>query len=567
MSDLILRCGPSVNGHQTIEALLGDRVVARDSVDLRSADSRGRFGALICDEVPGVDRAVVDRELMAIKPIPGNDWADPVPVDLPALPSIPINGLPDVLREWIEETAEATQTPIELAAILSLAVCSGVVARRIEIQPRAGWIEPINLYVVILLDPANRKSAVFNAAFSPIRKIESELIQAAKPEVGAAQSDRRMLESQLKAAERKGSTGDSAAAADAKRLAEQLAQEPEPVLPRLLLDDATSESIEMHLAAQGGRLIVAGAEGGVFDVMAGRYTGGAANLDVFLKGHSGDDLRVDRVVRGSLAVERACLTLAFAVQPDVIRGMGGNRSFRGRGLLGRFLYALPPSPLGHRKTKPDPVDAFTAANYENLIRRLHGLAESDDRVHTLRLSSEAADRFDCWQAEVEPWLANEGPLVGITDWGGKLCGLTARLAAVIHLAKWVGAHVNPIATDAEVELESVEAAVAIAKWAIPHARASIGLMAGDDGAVIDADAILTWLRRREAAEVSRRDIGQQFRSRFDNDQKRLDRALETLMDRGWLREVGDHVGRPGRPSLRFACHPWVANPPRVTGVL
>jgi hypothetical protein len=566
MDDLILRCGPGVNGHQTIEALLGERVLARDLVDLASADSRGRFGALIRAEVPGVELGLVERELLKIKPI-ADDWDDPVPVDLPVLPSIPIDGLPDVLREWILATAEATQTPVELAALLSLAACAGMVARRIEISPRAGWVEPINLYVVILLDPANRKSAVFNAAFGPIRKIESELIEQARPEVAVAQSNRTILQSQLKAAERKGATGDSAAVADAKRLAEQLAQEPEPVLPRLLLDDATPESIEMQLAAQGGRLIVAGAEGGVFDVMAGRYTGGAANLDVFLKGHAGDDLRVDRVVRGSLAVDRACLTLAYSVQPAVLRAMGANRSFRGRGLLGRFLYAMPPSPLGHRKIKPDPVDAFTAVNYENLIRRLHGLVAGDDRVHTLRLSAEAAERFDQWQSEVEPWLANEGPLVGLTDWGGKLVGLTARLAALIHLAKWVGTNVNPVTAGVEVEPDSIEAAVAIARWAIPHARASIGLMAGDDGAVLDADAIIGWLRRIEAAEVSRRDIGQQFRSRFDGDAKRLDRALDVLMDRGWLRPVDDRDGRAGRPSLRFRCHPWIAHPPRVTGVL
>jgi hypothetical protein len=496
-----------------------------------------------------------------------SEWDDPVPVDLPVLPRCPIDGLPDVLREWIVATVEATQTPGELAALLSLAACAGVVARRIEIEPRAGWIEPINLYVVILLDPANRKSAVFNAAFGPIRKIESELIEQARPEVAVAQSNRTILQSQLKSAERKGASGDSAAVADAKRLAEQLSQEPEPVLPRLMLDDCTPEACEMQLAAQGGRLIVAGCEGGLFDVMAGRYTGGAANLDVFLKGHAGDDLRVDRVVRGSLAVDRACLTLAFAVQPDVIRGMGANRSFRGRGLLGRFLFAMPPSPLGHRKIKPHPVPAKVAADYENLIRRLHGLVSRDDHVHRLKLSAEAAERLDQWQAEVEPWLANEGPLVGLTDWGGKLVGLTARLAVLIHLARWAGSHVNPITMGMDVDVDSVEAAVAIARWAIPHARASIGLMAGDDGSVIDADAILTWLRRTKAADVSRRDIGQQFRSRFDGDAKRLDRALDVLMDRGWLRPVDDPGGRSGRPSLRFECHPWIAHPPRVTGVL
>ncbi|MBL8889132.1 MAG: DUF3987 domain-containing protein [Planctomycetaceae bacterium] len=566
MSDLILKCGPRVNGHQTIEALLNDRVVARDSVDLASTNSRDQFVAMICKALPGVDRGAIDRELMNIKPIPGDGWDDPVAVDLPLLPSIPIDGLPDVLRDWIVATSEATQTPVELAALLSLAACSGMVARRIVIEPRAGWIEPINLFVVVLLDPANRKSSVLKSAFDPIRKIEAELIEAARPEIAVAQSNRRILESQLKGSEKKCAAGDSKAVADAKRLAAQLAQEAEPVAPKLLLDDASPEAVEMNLAAQGGRLIAAGAEGGLFDVMGGRYSG-SVNLDVFLKSHAGDDLRVDRVVRGSVAIDRVCLTLAYAIQPDVIRGLAGKPSFRGRGLLGRFLYALPPSPLGHRKIIPDPVPDKVANEYENLIRRLHGLIESDDHVHRLKLSAAAAERFDQWQSEVEPWLADEGPLVGLTDWGGKLCGLTARLAAVIHLARWVGDHVNPVRTKVEVEVDSIEAAVAIARWAIAHARASIGLMAGDDGSVLDADAILKWLKKQESAQVSRRNIGQQFRSRFDRDEKRLDRALDVLMDRGWLRPVDDQSVRAGRPSLRFDCHPWIANPPRVSGLL
>ncbi|MBL8852896.1 MAG: DUF3987 domain-containing protein, partial [Planctomycetaceae bacterium] len=388
MNDLILKCEPGSNGHRKIEAWLGDRVVARDSVDLASADSRGRFGALICNEMPGLDRGLIERELLAIKTIPGDEWDDPVAVDLPSLPSIPIDGLPDRLRLWIVATSESTQTPVELAALLALAACSGMVARRIVIEPRAGWIEPINLFVAVLLDPANRKSPVFKAAFAPIRLIESELVEVARPEVARTQSERRIVETQLKQAEgRAGKGGDADASREARELAERLAVMPEPVLPRLLVDDATAEAVEIQLSAQGGRLIVAGAEGGLFDVMGGRYSGGAGNLDVFLKGHPGDDLRVDRVVRGSVAVDRVCLTLAYAIQPDVIRGLAGKPSFRGRGLLGRFVYALPPSPLGHRKTKPDPVDDSVANDYENLIRDLFELAGDDDaNVRRLRLS-------------------------------------------------------------------------------------------------------------------------------------------------------------------------------------
>lgn len=66
-----------------------------------------------------------------------------------------------------------------------------------------------------------------------------------------------------------------------------------PVLPRLVADDVTPEAVASLLAEQGGRLAVLSAEGGILATLAGRYSG-APNLEVFLKGHAGDLLRVDR---------------------------------------------------------------------------------------------------------------------------------------------------------------------------------------------------------------------------------------------------------------------------------
>ena len=79
-------------------------------------------------------------------------------------------------------------------------------------------------------------------------------------------------------------------------------------MPKLIVDDATSEAIEMALVAQGGRLVVAGAEGGLFDVMAGRYSSGVGNFDVFLSGHANEDRRVVSASPvGSIFIERCLL--------------------------------------------------------------------------------------------------------------------------------------------------------------------------------------------------------------------------------------------------------------------
>lgn len=487
-------------------------------------------------------------------------WEDPIPIGAPRLPAFPVSALsPGVLGEWVAAQAEAAQVPAELPGLLALAVLSGTVARRIEVVASRSWREPVNLYVCCLMEPANRKSAVFRAATQPLRAIEAELIEEARPSVARAAADRRMLEAQAKAAEKKASSGDAEARELALNLAEQLAGEPEPALPRLIVDDATAEAVEIALAAQGGRLVVAGPEGGIFDVMAGRYSS-VGNLECFLKGHPNDDLQVDRVTRGVINVPRCCLTMAYAVQPEVIRGLADKPSFRGRGLIGRFIYGVPENRLGSRLVDAEPVPEALTAGYASLVRRLFSIPEGSNGPRLLTLAPETAERFRSWQRDIERWLGEDGRLEPMRDWGGKLAGQTARLAAVLHLSRYA-ASPDPVAVP--ICPESIEAAIELARWAIPHAVAAIALLAAGDGSLDDAAYILRWLRIRSAAEVTRRDIYHHGRARFNSDPLRLDRALAALVDRGWVRAVDERPAGPGRPSERYWVHPVVAGDPRV----
>ena len=87
------------------------------------------------------------------------------------------------------------------------------------------------------------------------------------------------------------------------------------------------------LLAEQGRIAVMSAEGGMFETIAGRYSQGVANLDVYLKGFSGDTLRVDRKTRPPEYVKKPALTMALTVQPAVIKDLAVKPGFRGRGLL------------------------------------------------------------------------------------------------------------------------------------------------------------------------------------------------------------------------------------------
>jgi hypothetical protein len=467
-------------------------------------------------------------------------WPEFVSFDVLNLPAFPTHVLPDVLRRWVEEESHATQTPPDLAALLALSVCSVGIARRVVVEPRPGWRESVNLFTAVLLDPGNRKSAVFADATKPLGEIEAELIEAARPEVARAQSDRRQDEARLKKLEKTAADkqGDDAEHArhEAGNLAAELAEQTEPVLPRLIVDDATAEKLGMMLAEQGGRIASMSPEGGVFDLMAGMYSkSGIPQFGVYLMGHSGDDLITDRVSRKSVRVERPALTCAYTIQPTVIDELAQNTAFRGRGLLARFLYAAPQSWIGRREIAPAPVSDATREAYRQAVRSLIEVKGEID----LQLSAAAAALLRAWEAEIEEMLAEGGQMELMRDWGAKLAGATVRLAAVLHCVEH-----GPVG---HVEEPTIAAAVEIARYLIPHAEAVLTMMLAKESSV-DADAryVLRWIERHGRREFTKRDALQHGKRRFKkaND---IDPALDGLVRRGYIRLRQVEASGPGRP--------------------
>ena len=252
----------------------------------------------------------------------------------------------------VAAVSEATQTDAGMAGTVALGALAACAGGRVMIEIRSGWREPLNLFTVTVAGPGERKSAVLRMLTAPLQGAERKLLEAGHAARLEAQTTKDVAikaADVAKAAAGK-STGDqrdellgqAIAAAEAAQAVEI------PPIPRLLADDVTPEACATLLAEQDGRLAVISAEGGIFDVIAGRYSGNVPVLDVWLKGHSGDPLRVDRKGRDPEYVENPALTLSLMIQPSVLSSMARQQAFRGRGLLARFLYSVPKSRVGHR---------------------------------------------------------------------------------------------------------------------------------------------------------------------------------------------------------------------------
>lgn len=138
--------------------------------------------------------------------------------------------------------------------------------------------------------------------------------------------------------------------ADVNATADEIANFKLVTAPRLLADDATPEAMTKLLSEQGGVMTIMSTEGGIFEILAGRYSG-TINIDAFLKAHTGDPIIVDRISRPPLYIPSPRLTMVLTVQPSVIKDLADKPGFRGRGLLARCWFSVPNSMVGYRVRK------------------------------------------------------------------------------------------------------------------------------------------------------------------------------------------------------------------------
>jgi DNA primase (bacterial type) len=514
----------------------------------------------------------------SIDPGGGPSWEPPIPFYEFDLPVFPTDALPSWLRDFVRAEAEATQTPPDLSAMLCLSVCSTACARRIAIQVREGFREPINIYSATVLPPANRKSPVVTHSTQPLEEYERDECQRNAPEIAEAKARYRIAETALKKQE------DEAARAklddrewltqEAVRLALEVSEIHVPVPPRLLADDSTPESLTTLLHQQQGCMAVLSAEGGIFDLMAGRYSSsGTPNFEVYLKAHAGDTLRVDRVNRPPEHIERPALTIGLAVQPEVLRGLMYKAGFRGRGLLGRFLYSLPKSPLGYRRSGAPAVSDRVRQNYrsmvQNLLRQTREVTNGEKVTeHLLYLDPPAAQRLREFEEWVEPQLSEYGELGNMTDWGGKLVGAVIRLAGLLHMATYANV---PAPWAFPIQLETISNAIRIGEYLIPHAKAAYAVM-GANPVIEEAKLILQWILRTGNRTFSKRQAFEGTKGHFKRVAE-MTEPIQMLIEHDFIQilPAGERT-KPGRPlSTRFGVNPYLhshnshnsQNPPRT----
>lgn len=99
------------------------------------------------------------------------------PVALPTAkspPPFPIRALPPTIRDMVNFVSETTQVYPDMPASVALAALSVCLQGKAKVSFSPYWSEELNLYMLIIAPPGERKSAVFSAMTAPINKFVNE---------------------------------------------------------------------------------------------------------------------------------------------------------------------------------------------------------------------------------------------------------------------------------------------------------------------------------------------------------------------------------------------------------
>lgn len=465
------------------------------------------------------------------------EWQEPVDFDNPHLPPFPVEVFPDWLKNYVEAVAETTQTPVDMAGTVALSVLAAACARKVIVPIQGGWMEKtLSLHTLVCSESGTLKSPVFGHMVDPIEKYEKELKALKAPEVKKAEARILALEKEYKALIKEADAKDFAKLQEAANKAleiEKLQQEAKS--PDLMVDDITPEKLSTMLYEQGGRIALLSSEPGMFSQMGRYQKNGDPNMDVYLKGYSGETLKVNRMSGRSELVYRASLTLGICAQKKALRGLL-NHAGSGRGLFARFLFSVRPE-FGEvdldAPAIPPKIEKIYHDNIVNLLKMGYreDFETNDMRAaHYLNLSPEGRTEmreFRAWQIkEIRQGELSKNDYV--KEWASKLHGQTARIAGLLSLAENA---MEACPYEFEIHPETVKKACKLGQYFAAHAIAAFRLME-EASYYDDARKIKSMLFSQRLKELTLVDAA---RWTYSHGQK-LDNAISLLVSFGYIRQ-------------------------------
>ncbi|MCB1114174.1 MAG: DUF3987 domain-containing protein [Chlamydiia bacterium] len=482
-------------------------------------------------------------------------WDLPDNLDEHILPEWPTDILPKSLSDFVKEVARSTETPIEMATLLALSTIATVSMKNFIVHIHDSYQEPLALWTMTILPSGSRKSNVFNLITKPFIDLENEKISEHVKQFGNHDSKIKTLETKINLIRQKAAKASTQETYEIhQQKIEQLELDIKEMSRPLQMwtSDITPERLGTLMAQNNGAMSILSDEGNIFDIMAGLYSRGKSNIDIFLKGFSGGSVRIDRGNKSQANITEALISIGITVQPSVINNLCKNEILKGKGLLSRFLYSYPISNIGFRTNKEGPVDKLLQETFNNSIKKLLEFKVLKEKnKHMLTIETDAYEKWIENSQSIERRIHPEiGHLTAIPDWASKLSGQIIRIAAILHVYE----HAYDKPWEHKISLQNMNRAIKMGHILTAHALKALHPESNNDHLI--AREILDWVKKEKLKKFTQRECLRRFR-RYKKDTLR--KGIIVLLEHNFIAEHRI-TGNKGCPTIIFELNPFFTNP-------
>ena len=414
-------------------------------------------------------------------------------------PPFPIDALPDVLRRFVEGRARIMGADPCALAWSGLSAASAALdgRTRLRMKRNDGWVVPPTLWVALIGRSSSKKTPIISETWRPLDALQNVALRAYFEQLRAW--------NKLPKDER-GET------------------EPPPKPRRLISNDATMESLQDILSHQDRGIAMLRDELSGFIGGLDKYSSGGkggADRAFFLQAWNGGPHVVDRVGRGTVAVNNLLITLCGGIQPDKLASF---KDLTDDGLWQRFI------PIIVAASAVGGIDENDSETADDYTRRLQAMVEAS-HGDTASLSNAAHEVREAIEGELFTLERAEPMGARFASFVGKLPGLFGRLCLVLSYLEPSSAGLGFIVSGKTAE----RARTLIMNCVLPHA-VNVYLTMGDAGVSLETiQAIGSFiLTHRTGERLLISDLTSGVRACRNQTVQEVGRMLSPLVAGGWL---------------------------------
>lgn len=513
-------------------------------------------------------------------------WRDPLPLqkDLPPVPEVNLDYLPELLKEWVKDISLRMQCPIEYPIAAIFEMLSTIVGKKVCIQPKkldSSFIVVPNLWGIIIGNPGQKKTPAIQEALGPLNALNDVYhqiyrIESAEYEekngIKKGASFQSLLEqsssyTQQLYHQRSTLLAEFISQRNDESLQEKL-EITQPKRLQLITNDATMEILgEIISINQNGILVFRDEFAGLLAQM--EKINNKNERHFYLEAWAGKSpYTFDRIVRGHIYIPHLVVSLFGSIQPDVmgryiqesIENIGND------GFLQRFQVMFYPDEI----LDPEYIDQTPDKEIEQRVtevmfnlaiksseelgakKRSESYNMSKKSLYFLQFDDQAQKQFENWWVNINSRTRRMESQDLLTQHLIKYQKLLPALALLLHLLDSVDRDIT-----GPVSLRAFEMAE---YWCDVLEKHAVRIYSLKDDHKSIAEKLLSKIKDESLTdEFTLRDVTQ----RGWKDLKKTDKlikACELLEDRGYLQSHRkSSTEKGGRPTTKYLINPKIIN--------